>query len=59
MSQMLAVAEYPIPCDISVAAVDRAAGRPLLRLVVLASITVSFLAASSAPTPLYAMYQAA
>jgi MFS family permease len=33
--------------------------RPLLRLFVLASITVSFLAASSAPTPLYATYQAA
>lgn len=34
-------------------------GRPLLRLLVLASITVSFLAASSAPTPLYATYRAA
>jgi len=33
--------------------------RPLLRLFGLASITVSFLAASSAPTPLYATYQAA
>ncbi|MDQ1540587.1 MAG: hypothetical protein QOH29_1313, partial [Actinomycetota bacterium] len=32
-------------------------GRPLLRLLGLASITVSFLAASSAPTPLYATYQ--
>jgi MFS family permease len=40
-------------------AVDAATGRPLLRLIVLASITVSFLAASSAPTPLYATYQAA
>jgi MFS family permease len=59
MSQMLAGAEHPVPCDISVAAVDRAARRPLLRLVGLASITVSFLAASSAPTPLYAVYQAA
>jgi MFS family permease len=59
MSQTLAVAEHLVPCDISVAAVDRAARRPLLRLVGLASITVSFLAASSAPTPLYAMYQAA
>ncbi len=34
-------------------------GRPLLRLFFLASITVSFLAASSAATPLYATYQAA
>jgi len=33
--------------------------RPLLRLLGLASITVSFLAASSAPTPLYPDYQAA
>jgi MFS family permease len=31
--------------------------RPLLRLVFLASITVSFLAASAAPTPLYGTYQ--
>jgi MFS family permease len=39
-------------------AVAAETGRPLLRLIVLASITVSFLAASSAPTPLYATYQA-
>jgi MFS family permease len=32
--------------------------RPLLRLLGMASITVSFLAASSAPTPLYPTYQA-
>jgi predicted MFS family arabinose efflux permease len=32
---------------------------PVLRLVGLASITVTFLAASSAPTPLYATYQKA
>ena len=32
---------------------------PLLRLLVLASITVSFLAASAAPTPLYMTYQKA
>jgi MFS family permease len=38
---------------------DPKGGRPLLRLLALASITVSFLAASSAPTPLYATYQAA
>jgi MFS family permease len=31
--------------------------RPLLRLLFLASITVSFLAASAAPTPMYATYQ--
>jgi predicted MFS family arabinose efflux permease len=42
-----------------VAAVDRQTGESLLRLLGLASITVSFLAASSAPTPLYATYQAA
>jgi predicted MFS family arabinose efflux permease len=59
MSLMLAVAEHSVPCDITVPAVDRAARRPLLRLVGLASITVSFLPASSAPTPLYAIYQAA
>ena len=41
------------------AAVEARAGRPLLRLIALASITVSFLAASSAPTPLYATYQEA
>jgi MFS family permease len=40
-------------------AVAAETGRPLLRLIILASITVSFLAASSAPTPLYAAYQAA
>jgi predicted MFS family arabinose efflux permease len=33
--------------------------RPTIRLVGLASITVTFLAASSAPTPLYAPYQKA
>jgi hypothetical protein len=33
--------------------------RPLLRLSGLASITVSFLAASSAHTPVYATYQGA
>jgi predicted MFS family arabinose efflux permease len=42
-----------------VAAADRQTGESLLRLLGLASITVSFLAASSAPTPLYATYQAA
>ncbi|MDX6490382.1 MAG: hypothetical protein QOD43_627 [Gaiellaceae bacterium] len=42
-----------------VAAVDPQTGRPLFRLLGLASITVSFLAASSAPTPQYPTYQAA
>jgi MFS family permease len=42
-----------------VAVSDRQNGRPLLRLLGLASITVLFLAASSAPTPLYATYQSA
>src|ERR1700686_1920646 len=41
------------------AVVEPTTRRPLLRLVGLASITVSFLAASSAPTPLYATYQRA
>jgi hypothetical protein len=45
--------------DARIAAVAPDTGRPLLRLLVLASITVSFLAGSSAPTPLYATYQAA
>src|ERR1700731_2515244 len=43
----------------AVPATEMKKGRPLLRLLVLASITVSFLAASSAPTPLYATYQKA
>jgi MFS family permease len=51
------VAEPAAAAD--VAAVEPQTGRPLLRLFGLASITVSFLAASSAPTPLYAAYQAA
>jgi MFS family permease len=57
MSPMLAVAE----CDVGRSDLpdERSSSRPLLRLVGLASITVSFLAASSAPTPLYATYQRA
>jgi predicted MFS family arabinose efflux permease len=43
----------------AVPVVEVKTGRPLLRLVALASITGSFLAASSAPTPLYPTYQAA
>jgi predicted MFS family arabinose efflux permease len=45
-----------VPARLGAAAAET--GRPLFRLVVLASVTVSFLAASSAPTPLYATYQA-
>jgi predicted MFS family arabinose efflux permease len=45
-----------VPAPLGAAAAGT--GRPLLRLIVLASVTVSFLAASSAPTPLYATYQA-
>jgi hypothetical protein len=47
------------PMSVAISAADPPTERPMLRLVGLASITVSFLAASSAPTPLYATYQAA
>jgi predicted MFS family arabinose efflux permease len=57
MSSMLALSECPVSCAVGV--VEARTYRPLLRLVGLASITVSFLAASSAPTPLYATYQKA
>ena len=57
MSSMLALSECPVSCGVPV--VETKTHRPLLRLVGLASITVSFLAASSAPTPLYATYQKA
>lgn len=43
----------PIP------AIEATPRHPLLRIVGLGSITVSFLAASAAPTPLYATYQKA
>src|ERR1700689_4274503 len=57
MSSTLAVAECGVRrTDL---ADERSASRPLLRLVGLASITVSFLAASAAPTPLYATYERA
>jgi MFS family permease len=52
---MLALSERSIPSAAPV--VETKTGRPLLRLVGLASIIVSFLAASAAPTPLYATYQ--
>jgi predicted MFS family arabinose efflux permease len=57
MSSMLALSECPVSCGVHV--VETKTHWPLLQLVGLASITVSFLAASSAPTPLYATYQKA
>ena len=57
MSPVLALPESPACCPVPV--VETKTGRPLLRLVGLASITVTFLAASAAPTPLYATYQKA
>ena len=57
MSPMLALSECSIPRAVPV--VNPKTRRPLLRLVGLASITVTFLAASAAPTPLYATYQKA
>jgi predicted MFS family arabinose efflux permease len=54
---MLALAEGH-PND-TVPLVQTKPWRPTIRLVGLASITVTFLAASSAPTPLYATYQKA
>jgi predicted MFS family arabinose efflux permease len=43
----------------AVPAVKTSTQQPLLRMLGLASITVAFLAASAAPTPLYAIYQKA
>jgi predicted MFS family arabinose efflux permease len=57
MSSMLAVSERPIPLVFD--AKETKTGRPLLRVVGLASIIVTFLAASAAPTPLYTTYQKA
>jgi MFS family permease len=57
MSPMLALPRSAMPCAVPV--VEPKTWRPLLRLVGLASITVTFLAASAAPTPLYATYQRA
>ena len=59
MSRMLALSERPVSHEVAVAAAETNPGRSLLRLVGLASITVTFLAASAAPTPLYATYQQA
>jgi predicted MFS family arabinose efflux permease len=55
MSPLLALVEPSVPSVEPVAEVK--ARRPLLHIVGLGSITVSFLAASAAPTPLYATYQ--
>jgi MFS family permease len=55
MSSMLAVTESSMPCVAPVA--ETKTLWPLLRIIALGSITVSFLAASAAPTPLYATYQ--
>jgi MFS family permease len=55
MSAMLDLAECSIPCADPVVGIKRRL--PLLRLVGLASITVTLLAASAAPTPLYGTYQ--
>jgi MFS family permease len=57
VSSMLAVAEPSTP-GVAPAAEARRHG-PLLQIIALGSITVSFLAASAAPTPLYATYQQA
>ncbi|MFZ0667375.1 MAG: MFS transporter, partial [Acidimicrobiales bacterium] len=65
MSSTLALEECPADYTISESGpevetkVDARARRPRLRIVGLASITVTFLAASAAPTPLYATYQKA
>jgi MFS family permease len=57
MSPMLALTESSLPR--AVPAIETTTRRSLFRIVVLGSITVSFLAASAAPTPLYATYQEA
>ena len=57
MTPMLVLSEGPLSC--SVPDVQTRTRRPLVRLVGLASITVTFLAASAAPTPLYTTYQRA
>jgi predicted MFS family arabinose efflux permease len=52
---MLDISECSVPSDLPI--VETRTRQPLLRMVGLASITVTFLAASAAPTPLYATYQ--
>ncbi len=62
MSPTLDVAPCSLPRsgpDVDSKAEPQWSWRPRLRLVGLASITVTFLAASAAPTPLYATYQKA
>jgi MFS family permease len=51
--------EAPVVAPIAITVPSARTSHQMLRLAGLASITVSFLAASSAPTPLYATYQAA
>jgi MFS family permease len=55
MSPTLVLTESPVAETVPV--VEPSTHRPLVRMVLLASITVSFLAASAAPTPLYGTYQ--
>ena len=55
MSPTLVLTESPVAETVPV--VEPSPRRPLVRMVFLASITVSFLAASAAPTPLYGTYQ--
>jgi MFS family permease len=57
MSTMLTVTESSRPCVAPVTETKPLG--PSLRIIALGSITVSFLAASAAPTPLYATYQRA
>jgi MFS family permease len=55
MSPTLVLTESPVAEMVPV--VEPSTRRPLVRMFFLASITVSFLAASAAPTPLYGTYQ--
>jgi MFS family permease len=57
MSTVLTVTESSRPCVVPVTETKPLG--PSLRIIALGSITVSFLAASAAPTPLYATYQRA
>jgi MFS family permease len=57
MTRMLTLSELSMPGAVPV--VKTTTRRPLLQMLGLASITITFLAASSAPTPLYATYQKA
>jgi predicted MFS family arabinose efflux permease len=57
MSPTLTRPERSVPGAVPM--VETTTRRPMVRLVFLASITVTFLATSAAPTPLYATYQKA